>query len=88
MNYSYDGICKVRCAKCGTEYEIDFFGDNTLSPEEAIDIALKDYGWEVDQMLCSNCYDGSESIFNENEEEDFWDDVNDYDEDWDEEENT
>ena len=59
-NYTYDGMASVRCNKCHILHTVSFDGADDIFPEEAIDEALVELGWDVCKGICPDCRDPEE----------------------------
>jgi hypothetical protein len=77
--YVYEGHSKVVCSRCNFEHEVFFTGDDNYNPREAINMVLLEEGWEVEHMVCPECYSSGDlieekRILDEMEEELIYDD--------------
>ena len=59
-SYTYDGLASIYCSKCHTLHTISFDGNDSLHPEDAIDDALAQLGWDVPSCICPDCRDPEE----------------------------
>jgi hypothetical protein len=56
-SYTYDGIAKIRCRKCGKTHDIDFAGSDLETVDEAINKRLDEDNWDIHEAVCPDCND-------------------------------
>jgi len=59
-NYTYDGMASLYCNKCHVLRTISFDGADDQHPEDAIEEALAEIGWDVQNGICPDCRDPEE----------------------------
>lgn len=59
-SYTYDGMASLYCNKCHVLHTISFDGADDIHPEDAIDEALAEIGWDVQDCICPECRDPEE----------------------------
>ncbi len=77
IQYFFEGTMKVYCSVCNKPHEIVFNGDEQTTINLAIEEALATAGWDMNKLICPDCFDPLDEPIDTDEElgDNYFDDI-------------